>query len=77
MTVTVPTKVRTTYGWSADSKTAAEIASDIRQTRYRLDADIRALRAKLAPKRLLPVAAITGGLTALSLLIRFIRRRRR
>jgi len=45
MTVTVPTKVRTTYGWSADGKTAAEISSDIR--------------------------------TTLSLLIRFIRRRRR
>lgn len=77
MTVTVPTKVRTTYGWTADGKTAAEISSDIRQTRYRLDADVSALRAKLAPKRLLPVAVITAGLTALSLLVRFIRRRRR
>jgi hypothetical protein len=77
MTVTVPTKTQTTYGWSADGKTAAEISSDIRQTRYRLDSDVQALRAKLAPTRLIPVAAITGGLAALSLLIRLIKRRRR
>lgn len=79
MTVAVRTKVPT-YGWSADGKTATEISEDIRQTRYRLDADVRALRAKLAPRPLLPAMAVTGGLAglaALSLLIRLIRRRSR
>jgi len=75
MTVTVPSKSSSTYGWSGGGKSAAEIASDIEQTRYRLDADMRALRAKLsAPKKLLPIAALS--LAALTLLIRRIRRRR-
>jgi hypothetical protein len=75
MTVTVPAKTQPTYGWSADGKTAAEIASDIRQTRYRLDSDVQALRAKFAPRRLLPLAPIAAGLAAVVLLIRRIRRR--
>jgi DNA-binding CsgD family transcriptional regulator len=66
--------VRTDYGWSGDGKTAAEIASDIRHTRHRLDADVRALRAKLtAPARVVPLAAL--GLAAVVLLIRSLRRR--
>jgi hypothetical protein len=66
--------VRTDYGWSGDGKTAADIASDIQDTRHRLDADVRALRAKLtAPKRLVPLAAL--GLAAVVLLIRSLRRR--
>ena len=77
MTVTVPTKAETTYGWSADGKTAAEISSDIRQTRYRLDSDVQALRKKFSPRRFLPVAPIAAGLAALAFLIRKIRRRRR
>ena len=67
--------VRTDYGWSGAGKTAAEIASDIRHTRHRLDADVRALRAKLtAPKRLVPIAAL--GLAGLALLVRTLTRRR-
>lgn len=77
MTVSVRNKVPATYGWSGDGKSAAEISEDIRQTRYRLDADVRALRAKLAPKRLVPLAAVAGGLAALTLLIRKMRGRRR
>lgn len=77
MTVTIPRKVPTTYGWSADGKSPAEIADDIRQTCYRLDADVRALRAKLAPRRLVPFAAVGAGLAALTVLIRRIRRARR
>jgi hypothetical protein len=65
------------YGWSGEGKDAAEISSDIDQTRYRLDADIRALREKLAPKRLIPAAAIAAGLAARSVVIRAIRRRKR
>lgn len=66
--------VRTDYGWSGDGKTAAEIAADILDTRHRLDADVRALRAKLtAPKRVVPLAAL--GVAALVLLIRSLRRR--
>lgn len=74
--VPIPTKPQTTYGWSAVGKSAAEISSDIRQTRYRLDSDVQALRAKLAPKRLLIVAPIAAGLAAVAFLIRKIRRRR-
>jgi DNA-binding CsgD family transcriptional regulator len=66
--------IRTDYGWTGDGKSAAEIAGDIQHTRHRLDADARALRAKLtAPKRVLPLAAV--GLAALVLLIRTLRRR--
>lgn len=66
--------VRTDYGWSGDGKTAAEIASDIRDTRHRLNADVRALRASLtAPKRVIPLVAL--GLAALVLMIRGLRRR--
>ena len=39
MTVSVRNRVPATYGWSGDGKSAAEISDDIRQTRYRLDAD--------------------------------------
>ena len=75
MTVTVPSKPSSTYGWSGDGKSAAEISSDIEQTRYRLGADVQALRGKLsAAKRLLPIAAL--GLAGLAFLIRRIRRRR-
>jgi hypothetical protein len=65
------------YGWSADGKTAAEISSDIRQTRYRLESDVRALREAFEPRRFLPAAAVSAGLAVLSLLIRRIRRRKR
>jgi len=74
--VPIPRKPQATYGWSADGKSAAEISSDIRQTRYRLDADVQALRAKFAPRRLLPLAPIAAGLAAVAFLIRRIRRRR-
>ena len=79
MSVTVPSRItpRPSYGWSADGKSAAEISSDIQQTRYRLEADVQALRKRLAPRRLLPAAAVAGGLAFLSLLIRRIRRRKR
>ena len=77
MTVTVPTKAQPTYGWRADGKTAAEISSDIRQTRYRLDSDVQDLRAKFSLKRFVPIAPIAAGLAALAFLIRRIRRRRR
>lgn len=65
------------YGWSADGKSAAEIARDIRQTRYRLESDVRALREAIEPRRLLPAAAVSAGLAVLSLLIRRILRRKR
>lgn len=79
MSVTLPTRVyaRPDYGWSADGKSAAEIASDIEQTRYRIEADVRALRAQLAPRRLLATAAVAAGLAAISLLLRKIRRTKR
>jgi len=77
MTVSVRNKVPARYGWSGDGKSAAEISEDIRQTRYRLDADVRDLRAKLAPSRLAPFAAVAGGIAVLTLLIRKIRGRRR
>lgn len=77
MTVTVPTKRATGYGWSGDGKSAAEISSDIEQTRYRLDADVQALRDKVsAVKKLVPVAALGFAAGALALLIRRMRRRR-
>ena len=75
MSVPVPSRAvtRPQYGWSADGKSAAEISDDIEQTRYRLESDVRALRAKLAPRRLKPIAAaVTGGLLALSLAFRTI-----
>jgi hypothetical protein len=73
----VERRSRSDYGWSADGKSAAEISSDIRQTRYRLESDVRALREALEPRRLLPAAAVSAGLAILSLLIRRIRRRKR
>lgn len=60
------------YGWNADGKTATEIASDARQTRYRLEADLRELRQRI--KRAKWPAAALAGLTLLTLLIRKIRR---
>jgi hypothetical protein len=79
MNAPVPSRVvpGPAYGWNGEGKDAAEISSDIDQTRYRLDADIRALREKLAPRRLIPAVAIAGGLAVLSFLIRAIRRRKR
>jgi uncharacterized protein DUF3618 len=65
------------YGWHADGKSAAEISSDIRQTRYRLESDVRALREALEPRRLLPAVAVSAGLAVLSLLIRRILRKKR
>jgi len=72
MSITLPA----TYGWHGDGKTAAEIVRDIRQTRYRLDADLHALQAKLAPRRLLPVVTAALAIVA-AVLIRRARRRRR
>jgi len=65
------------YGWSADGKSAAEISKDIRQTRYRLESDVRALREALEPRRFLPAAAVSAGLAILSLLIRRALRKKR
>lgn len=62
----------TTYGWSADGKTAAEIAGDILQTRYRMDADVRALQHKLARVKWPAIAA--AGLALVSFVIRRLRR---
>lgn len=64
------------YGWSAEGKSAAEISSDIRQTRYRLESDVRALRAAFEPRRFLPAAAVGAGLAVLSLLIRRVLRKK-
>lgn len=75
MTITV----RPEYGWRGNGKSAAEIAGDLDHTRYRLDADIRALKAKLSgPTRLAPLAPIVAALvaTVLTYVIRRIRRRR-
>jgi hypothetical protein len=66
-------KLPVTYEWRGDDKTPAEIEGDIRQTRYRLDADLQALKAKLAPRRLLPVAA-AAALVIAAFLIRRARR---
>ena len=72
-------RVGQTYGWTADGKTPAEIAGDIRQTRYRMDADLHAIGEKLSPKGLVrrarkvvkwPAAGVALGLIAL-----WIRRR--
>ena len=65
------------YGWSAAGKSAAEISSDIRQTRYRLESDVRALREAFEPRRFLPAAAVSAGLAVLSLLIRRMLRKKR
>jgi hypothetical protein len=43
----------------------------------KVDADVQALRKKLAPKRLVPFAAVGAGLAALTVVIRRIRRARR
>jgi hypothetical protein len=75
--VPAPIMPRPSYGWSADGKSAAEISSDIEQTRYRLEADVRALREQLEPRRLLSTAALALVLAAVSLLVRKIRRRKR
>jgi len=61
------------YGWSGEGKTAAEIAADIRQTRYRVNADVRALKAKLRRATWPFAAAAVVGLVVRLL----IRRRRR
>ena len=51
--------VRSRYGWSADGKTAAEIADDIRHTRHRLASDVRSLTAtRVTPRALLPVVSV-------------------
>jgi hypothetical protein len=77
MSVTVPV----TYGWNEEGKTPEEIAADIRQTRYRLDADLQALKQKISPKRIVrrvrkakwPTAAAAAAALAFVL----IRRARR
>lgn len=68
---------RPEYNWSANGKSAAEISSDIRQTRYRLESDMRALREAFEPRRFLPAAAVGAGLAIVSLLIRRILRKKR
>jgi Protein of unknown function (DUF3618) len=51
--------VRSEYGWSADGKSAAEIAEDIRHTRHRLATDVRALATTVVtPRRLVPVISL-------------------
>lgn len=59
------------YGWSAAGKSTAEIAGDIRQTRYRLDADLREMKDKLSRVKW-PALVAAAGL----LLLRVLRRRR-
>jgi hypothetical protein len=69
-----------TYGWTAEGKTAAEIAGDIQQTRYRMEADVHAIGEKLSPSRLVrrakkmkwPAAGVVLALLGL-----WIRRRAR
>lgn len=57
--------VRSEYGWSADGKTAAEIADDIRHTRHRLASDVRSLAATLVtPRFLVPVASLVVGVVS-------------
>jgi uncharacterized protein DUF3618 len=57
--------VRSEYGWSADGKTAAEIAADIRHTRHRLAADVRSLAATLVtPRLLIPVVSLALGVVS-------------
>lgn len=73
-------RVTPTDGWSAEGKTPAEIAADIRQTRYRMDAELEALGEKLNPKRFLrPVkkAKWPAAGVALALVALWIRRRAR
>jgi hypothetical protein len=64
-------RVRTSYGWSAQKKTPAEIAGDIRQTKYRLSADVDAIKRKLARRAKWPIAAL--GLAFMVLVVRRIR----
>jgi hypothetical protein len=64
-------RVRTSYGWSAQEKTPAEIAGDIRQTKYRLSADVDAIKRKLARRAKWPIAAL--GLAFMVLVVRRIR----
>ena len=80
MTV-VPARTPAEYGWEGEGKTPAEIQSDIAQTRYRLQADLRALKAK--PQQVIrrvkekwPIAA-AAGVALITLLIRRIRRKHR
>jgi hypothetical protein len=59
------------YGWSAAGKSTDEIAVDIRQTRYRLDADVRELKQKLGRVKWPALAA-----AAALVLFRILRSRR-
>jgi hypothetical protein len=59
------------YGWSAAGKSTEEIAVDIRQTKYRLDADLRELKEKLARVKW-PALVAAAGL----ILLRILRGRR-
>lgn len=76
-------KAPAVYGWSGAGKTAAEIDADIQQTRYRLHADVRALKEKMRPGSLArsalrakwPVAAVAVVGLVIRLLIRRGRRR--
>ena len=76
-------RVGTTYGWTAEAKSAAEIAGDIRQTRYRMDADLHAIGERLSPRGLVrrakKVAKKVGKWpaagVALALIALWIRRR--
>jgi hypothetical protein len=65
-------RLRTNYGWSAEDKTPAEIAGDIRQTKYRLSADVDAIKRKLSRRARWPIAAL--GLAFVAMVIRRIRR---
>jgi hypothetical protein len=61
------------YGWDDDGKSPAEIADDIKQTRYRLKSDLRALKGRV--KATWRIAA--AGAAALSLIAFVVRRIRR
>jgi hypothetical protein len=67
--------VQMSYGWSGEGKDTSEIATDILQTRYRLESDVRALRKKLVQSAKWPAAAL--ALSVVTLVIRRLRRRRR
>jgi hypothetical protein len=76
----VPARVPPEYGWDGAGKSPAEIADDIRQTRYRLESDLEALRRK--PREIVrrvkakwPIAAAGAAvLSVIALLVRRIRR---
>ena len=57
--------VRSTYSWTGDGKSAAQIAEDIEHTRHRLASDVRALTTSLVtPRLLVPVVSLVLGVVS-------------